>query len=179
MILMLPFAYKNDAAYPPSQSCSLTCFAHAQCPLVHTCSSTGQGQLVRFMGTNLVLGTKVIFWVEPQTLVSQVLYYLLNKQLCSQILTLPDCFLQACKDAHVYMALAPLGKAASLLPGLFRIQVQSQIKGASRNTVCKTSVCINDEKVCSHPSFSGAFQFRFAGGQYQPGSFKHQALVRG
>lgn len=121
MILMLPFAYKNDAAYPPSQSCSLTCFAHAQCPLVHTCSSTGQGQLVRFMGTNLVLGTKVIFWVEPQTLVSQVLYYLLNKQLCSQILTLPDCFLQACKDAHVYMALAPLGKAASLLPCLFRI----------------------------------------------------------
>lgn len=101
MILMLPFAYKNAAAYPPSQSCSLTCSpsgddkfallicstAHAQCPLVHTCSSTGQGQLVRFMGTNLVLGNKVIFWVEPQSLVSQVLYSPLNKQLCSQMLT--------------------------------------------------------------------------------------------
>lgn len=114
MILILPFAYKNAAAYPPSQSCSLTCFtsrddefallicstAHAQCPLAHTCSSAGQGQLVRFMGTNLVLGNKVIFWAEPQTLVSQVLYYLLNKQLCPQMLRLLFASLQRCTCLH-------------------------------------------------------------------------------
>lgn len=93
-------------------------------PGAHSQQHTREGQLAgQVYGYYLVLGkrSKQSLGLTPDSTLSSTTLSAGQSARAPTCLALPCCFLPACKYANFYTALAPLGKAAYLLPCLLRI----------------------------------------------------------
>lgn len=135
IVLMLLLAHKDAAAYPPSIELQLDLFHHPRWwdlfnrrrtapPGAHSQQHTRKGQLA-----GQVYGYYLVQWkrskqslgLTPDSALSSTRLSAEQSARAPICLALPCCFLQACKYANVYTALAPFGKAAYLLPCLLRM----------------------------------------------------------
>lgn len=91
--------------------CSTAC---AQCPLVHTFSSTHAKGSWSGLWAQPSSGAQQSSLVRraPDSDLSSTMLSAEQSACAPTCLPLPCCFLQACKYANIYTALAPLGKAA-------------------------------------------------------------------
>ena len=127
----------------------------------HTLRAAGQ-----VYGWNLVLGNKLVSWVEPQTLVSQVPYCLPNKQP-----VLPNAYYRLvafCKAANMQALTWPLHLLTKLLLSChvylefsYGVSISLEILYVKQVFAWMTRKLAD-----SHPSFSGAFQFLFVGRRF-------------
>lgn len=139
IVLMLLFAHKDAAAYPPSTELQLDLFhqptwwdllcsfvqppTHSApwCPQSAAHARRAASRSGLWVLSSSVEEFKAASWVDPDSALSSTTLSAEQSARAPTCLALPCCFLQACKYANVCTALAPLGKAAYLLPCVLRI----------------------------------------------------------